>query len=813
MQDRSLPCLSTCASKNKPSQVSNPQLSGNSISNDQSPNGVIKCTLGVLENYELDRKSTSRKGDKSRSVSRRFFIRPSRQESSSKPSQCSNRPPKKTRMDDKLEKVYNQTNPRNRIPRDNLQYSIKFKDPSQSQSHGSQTIHPKDFKVGSMELGSGNFSIRKNAIRNRSNTIGPPFLQTAPNSKSRSNRRKAKEVLSLIPTGDKRMSVVAKKSTSGEPNNPRGAQCVYNDRCVGHRMGHTAGANSFVGGLESKAEKMAYQPERIVRYPYSSKKVQASYIKQSGNGPSRQSNSNSLLAQSRRDKISKIMSPNQEDSAICKKTQNSTDSILYSREIQHNSRPLVTELCSNRLAFERSLNAECFQPVGNPTNRLIRNISVQGRSPVRVNRRDGCTGTVYKCLFQKVGLRPRVGVPTATADSQGYSTFERGTRDIPGCSSQMDRSFLENNSKKQSHGGTYSVEEPINVPDRSSHELSTSGSSINDFGGLEGTGWNKLIMDLLPEDVDLLKSAWRSSTWKTYTSAWKDWIKWCKLEKVVPNNPAPHQLARYFSYLFRIKKVAYSTILVRKSVIAIFANPESEHNVTAHPIVRSILKAISLKSAKKSLPKPQVWNIQDLINWLKHNPPDCTSIYQVSRHCALLLLLISGRRIHDLTLLLVDEKHCELKEDAITFWPTFGSKTDKVKQRQSGWLIHKHQDSDLDIVKWVNCLIEVSSERRRACPGLVNLFITTRGKVKPASRSVIAGWLKPIFISLGLEVAPGSIRSAVASYNFENNLPLDDLLQRGNWRGAGNFFKHYYKSVSAPSRLTNNILLNSFEPV
>lgn len=143
----------------------------------------------------------------------------------------------------------------------------------------------------------------------------------------------------------------------------------------------------------------------------------------------------------------------------------------------------------------------------------------------------------------------------------------------------------------------------------------------------------------------------------------------------------------------------------------------------------------------------------------------------------------------------------------------FGSKTDGIRGRQSGWLLHRSDDCIFYLVSWVRTLIEVTAERRKARENLHNLFITTRGQVRAASRAVIAGWLKTSFKDIGVDCATGSIRSAVASYDYANDTPLDEILKRGNWRGSTNFFKHYCKAVERPKRPIGNALSNSFEAV
>lgn len=111
-------------------------------------------------------------------------------------------------------------------------------------------------------------------------------------------------------------------------------------------------------------------------------------------------------------------------------------------------------------------------------------------------------------------------------------------------------------------------------------------------------------------------------------------------------------------------------------------------------------------------------------------------------------------------------------------------------------------------------MIDLSASRRGARPNLYSLFITTRDEVKAATRAITAGWIKTPFRDLGINYSPGSIRSAVASSDYQNNVPLDYILKRGNWRGSDNFFKHYCKSLERP-RNDNvvNLLNSSFSAV
>lgn len=95
------------------------------------------------------------------------------------------------------------------------------------------------------------------------------------------------------------------------------------------------------------------------------------------------------------------------------------------------------------------------------------------------------------------------------------------------------------------------------------------------------------------------------------------------------------------------------------------------------------MKAITL--TKPPARNPSTWQTGPLIEYLQHYTIDVESIFQISRHVAILLLLCSGRRVHDLTLLDISPKFYEANDDCIILWPKFGSKTDTTTYRQAEW--------------------------------------------------------------------------------------------------------------------------------
>ncbi|KAI8432519.1 hypothetical protein MSG28_013516 [Choristoneura fumiferana] len=94
-----------------------------------------------------------------------------------------------------------------------------------------------------------------------------------------------------------------------------------------------------------------------------------------------------------------------------------------------------------------------------------------------------------------------------------------------------------------------------------------------------------------------------------------------------------------------------------------------------------IIKAISLTRPQEK--KVGIWDTKLLFDWLR-DTPSTDRLFDVSRRTAIVLLLASGRRVHDLTLLdIAEDSFFENRDNELELWPRFGSKTDSGKSRQS----------------------------------------------------------------------------------------------------------------------------------
>lgn len=323
-------------------------------------------------------------------------------------------------------------------------------------------------------------------------------------------------------------------------------------------------------------------------------------------------------------------------------------------------------------------------------------------------------------------------------------------------------------------------------------------------------GWTEMLKGWSHEQKELLQKGWRDSSMKTYKTAWQQWCLWANDNSVNTGQPEGADLARFLLDLYLKRGLAYNTILVYKSAVSTLCDPNKDNRLSSHLLVRQALKSISVSSIKPT--KAPIWDTDILVAWLKTNKADTNSLYECSARAAILLLLCSGRRVHDLTLLSVDVNKCIFSENSVIFWPKYGSKTDTVVNRQSGWRIFKNNNCPaIDPIFWIQRVIALSQHRRSSC-GVDNLFLSICGKPRSASRTVIAGWIKKILVQAGIKASAGSVRPAVASKSWVQNCSLDEILSRGNWRSENTFLKFYCREIIAPTTMSQSVS-NLFIPI
>ncbi|XP_047536575.1 uncharacterized protein LOC125070670 [Vanessa atalanta] len=374
-------------------------------------------------------------------------------------------------------------------------------------------------------------------------------------------------------------------------------------------------------------------------------------------------------------------------------------------------------------------------------------------------------------FFKRLELSVGVDISSTKSNTKGTMSSQQGERHLPTGGSGLESTLLESRSPGSSPGPTHDCTQLAQSASGPDNRASTSTDRPVSSEGLENWGWADKIATWSQAEKDLLKKSWRRSTLDTYEPAIKRWITWCSARSSDPKSPRPEEVAQFLADTFLKEGLAYGTMLVHKSAVATFCGQNSV--ISSNFMVKQVLKAIN--NSKPPSFKPPIWDARQVIEWLKNNPNN-SSLFEIARRTATILLLTSGRRIHDLTLLRISKQHFTDDGQDICFWPVFGAKTDSGSRRQSGWRLLPNQEINLCPVRWIRLLIQASESRRTE--DIKHLFITIRGIPKPASKTLIGGWVRSVLKDAGIDASPGSCRSAVASLAWLENRPVEEILER-----------------------------------
>lgn len=617
--------------------------------------------------------------------------------------------------------------------------------------------------------------------------------------------------LRTSPNGNGRNALVGSKLSSRNFVTCSPANTFSNHGCLRYSLGCTTEQSGFVRRLECRGTIPTLQCEGATSHLKSPRIPLKIHDRRFGAHSIRQSFCGSVSPQRGREQVPITHEPNTSNPLCPGPSSDISQNLSHSREVQQPRGLLIQTPPNLGMAFTSELHRDDLRKAGDACHRPV---CVQDSSSIgelHHPRPQRSRSDVSRRLQPEVEFPTSMGFSATVSHTPSIDAPQPSVRSLFDCSSPVGESFLAGRPQIAGNHSSLHLDESETVSSRHDDRTATSQSSGDGLGNLEMWGWSQKIKTWDSNQISLLKSSWRPSTLQTYKTPWNRWLSWSKQHTVNPLHPEGSELAQFLADLHLKFKFSYSTILLHKSVVSTLCNADLSGKLSEDVFVRHILKSISLKNLKS--PKPPVWDINALTTFMSNYSVNSTNVFQTVRHTAALLSLCSGRRIHDLTLLSVDSEHCTIEDDYIVLWPQFGSKTDCREYRQSGWkLLVNTQNQNLNPVFWINKTISVLSERRGAS-GLSNLFITLRGSPSPASRTVIAGWFKSLLKAANITATPGSVRSAVASRNWIDNCPLDEILERGNWKSARTF-QNYYRREVMGSFATNSAPISTlFHPV
>lgn len=559
---------------------------------------------------------------------------------------------------------------------------------------------------------------------------------------------------------------------------------------IGCRMGSPVERTPLVRKMVQDSEDMALQHEGNVCSLCHNEEPEEKSRRCSHSGSNGQSDLGGLYPEGGRHQVLAIAASHDQAADALRPAECVTVGLLPPGEVQRHRRPALTRQTASRMAPTPSGHGGHIRKMGIARGRLVCVRKRKSGSKVRNSRLERWLSRVLQRIQSTLGVQARMDFSTSQLTTTSTPSLERVEGNIHTDCPSVESVLLDTGPSGSCPRETHTNSEPAEGTHRHDNRPPSPTSGPTRATSLEDWGWSDQVVDWDVREKELLKSSWRPSTLSTYMPAIKRWISWCTENKIDNKSPGAQDLAKFLASLHLDHNLAYSTILLHKSAVSTYC--ANTINIGNNFLIKQILKAIA--NAKPMSRKPPIWDTKVLYDWLMKTPLHNT-LFDTARRTSVILLLASGRRIHDLTLLDISEDSIIESDDNLILWPTFGSKTDTASRRQSGWCLTPHPEKKICPVEHVRLLITMSKSRRMKVTNLNNLFITVTGPVKQATKTNIAGWIRTVFRDAGIDASPGSLRSAVASKSWLDNRPVDEILERGNWKCFATFRKYYYRPV------------------
>ena len=302
----------------------------------------------------------------------------------------------------------------------------------------------------------------------------------------------------------------------------------------------------------------------------------------------------------------------------------------------------------------------------------------------------------------------------------------------------------------------------------------------------------------IPDNVtEILLSASRPSTRKTYQSAWRRWSGWCVKRKIDPLSAPLTDILLYLTEYFN-SGAAYRSVNVARSAISTSHAKLDGLPVGQNPLVIQLLKGMF----NNRPPKPRyshTWEVSSVTTYLASLGSNRSlSLKQLSWKLAMLFSLTCPERVSALTKL--DLRQCHILPEGVEFMLSSPRKRGTADQLPKAFFARFPSNSKLCPVETLRCYLKATRTIRPAIPSSKPdpLFISYVKPHKPISAPSLARWLRSLLKASGVNsdiFKAHSVRGASTTAAANSNVPLSEILKMADWSSPSTFQKFYYKPV------------------
>ena len=315
----------------------------------------------------------------------------------------------------------------------------------------------------------------------------------------------------------------------------------------------------------------------------------------------------------------------------------------------------------------------------------------------------------------------------------------------------------------------------------------------------------------------IVASAGRGSTNAIYDGRWKLYTDWCKPRQVNPAIPTGPQLAEFFTYLFSVKKLSYSTLRGYKaSIISVIArtNPLTDY---AKGILASLFQTFRIERPVIQRAMP-LWDLGIVLQGLKRPPFEPirhSDLRFLSLKTLFLMTLASGaRRGEVLALIRPGITYTDRREEAIVYTdPQFIPKTRRGYSSNKPFVIkslanHVDRDSPDRFLCPVRALRVFL--RRTGLPALLKgrlkVFLpldVAKAVLSPhGHKSQLIAAIEEAYRAMDLRLADEfrlrmhDTRMLAFSLASASGVSLESILTSGSWKSHTTFTTSYLRSMA-----------------
>jgi hypothetical protein len=154
-------------------------------------------------------------------------------------------------------------------------------------------------------------------------------------------------------------------------------------------------------------------------------------------------------------------------------------------------------------------------------------------------------------------------------------------------------------------------------------------------------------------------------------------------------------------------------------------------------------------------------------------------------------MVLSAKRPSEVAHLLSDPQHLQFGDNVLRIIPSkdFLSKTDRPSHSCPEYFVRScPEDQSICPTRSVNDILDAKLEL-----GIHHkrLFFNHKPPYDPLDTPAFSRIIKECLVEAGIDAPPGSTRSVAASSALARGVPVDEVLQMGDWSSEGTFWRFY----------------------